>query len=182
MSKWSSLFLGAAWILAALSSAPTWAQQQKQPITMSAEGLKSRYVQQHIIDVDDVAGHQIRILEIQRTYEPDKQPVVDGEHITEMWVRSFSNYTGGIGPTWGYTTWLTEKGNKIFVEASGTSESQVSQTGSKSGTYHGASRIVGGTGRFAKIRGTLVDVSKFDTDPKSGFSDIDTHGEYWFEQ
>ena len=39
----------------ALISSHTWAQQ-KFPISFNGEGAKSRWVQQHIIDVDDVAG------------------------------------------------------------------------------------------------------------------------------
>jgi hypothetical protein len=108
--------------------------------------------------------------------------VIDGERVVEAWVRGFSNYTAGVGPVWGNTTFITDKGSKIFVEGIGTSESKTTDTGSKRGTYHGTSRFVGGTGRFAKIRGNFVDVSQFDTDPKTGYNTVDTHGEYWFEQ
>jgi hypothetical protein len=121
------------------------------------------------------------VQESQRLYPVEKGFVVDGEHVVEWWIRSFSNYTNGIGPTWGFQTWVTDKGSKIFLETTGTSEAQVTDTGAKRGTYHGVSRIVGGTGRFSKIRGTLVDVSKFDTDPKAGYTQSDSHGDYWFE-
>ena len=170
-----------ACILAALFSSPVF-PQQRQPITMSSEGVKSRYVQQQVIDVDDVPGHQVRVLEIHREFPAEKQLVVEGERVVESWLRGFSNYTGGIGPGWGYATWITDKGSKIFLEYSGTTESQATETGSKRGTFHGTSRLVGGTGRFAKIRGVLVDTSKFDTDPKVGYSVTDSRGEYWFEQ
>jgi hypothetical protein len=77
---------------------------------------------------------------------------------------------------------VTDKGNKIFLESIGTSETQATQAGSRRGTYHGTAHIIGGTARFAKLRGVLVDVSQFDTDPKAGFNTVDSHGEYWFEQ
>ena len=160
----------------------TWAQE-KHPIVVSGEGAKGRYVQQYMIDVDDVPGHYIRINEIQRTYAPDKQTVIEGERIVETWSRSLTNYISGVGPVLAsYNTWITDKGNKIFIEGTGTSESQPTETGSKRGTFHGTSRFVGGTGQFSKIRGTLVDFSKYDTDPKSGFNTIDSHGEYWLEK
>ena len=73
-------------------------------------------------------------------------------------------------------------GNKVFIEYFGTSESQVTETGSKRGTYDGTSRLVGGTGRFSKIRRVFVDETKFDTDPKAGYNVSDSRGEYWFEQ
>jgi len=168
-------------MLTALFSCSAWAQQ-RHAITMSGEGMKGRYIQQNIIDVDDAPGHQIRNFEIHRTFSPDSQLAIDGERIVEAWVRGYSNYTGGIGPVWGYTTWITEKGNKIFTEGIGTSEAQITDTGSRRGTYHGTSRFTGGTGRFAKIRGLLVDISRFDTDPKAGYNTVDSHGEYWFEQ
>ena len=140
--------------------------QQRTAITISSEGVKSRYVQQQVIDVDDMQGHQVRVFEAHREFPAEKQLVVEGEHVVESWVRGFSNYMGGIGPAWGYVTWITDKGSKIFLEYAGTSESQATETGSKRGTFHGTSRLVGGTGRFAKIRGILIDTSKFDTDPR----------------
>ena len=177
----ASQMLIPAWLFAALLSCPVWSQE-KHAFTVSGEGMKGHYVQQHIIDVDDVPGHQIRNFEIQRTFSGDNQLVIDSERIVEAWVRGYSNYTGGVGPVWGYTTWITDKGSKIFTEGTGTSESQITDTGSRRGTYHGTSRFIGGTGRFAKIRGLFVDVSKFDTDPKTGYNTVDSHGEYWFEQ
>ena len=156
--------------------------QDRHFIKISSEGANSRYVQQHMIDVDDVPGHQIRVQESMRSYPAEKQFAIDGERVTEWWIRSFSNYTNGVGPTWGFQTWITEKGNKIFIETTGTSEAQVTETGAKRGTYHGTSRIVGGTGRFSKLRGMLVEIARFDTDPKAGYSLADSHGDYWFEQ
>jgi hypothetical protein len=156
--------------------------QQRVPLTVTGDGVKSRYVQQTAIDVGDVPGHQIRVQESQRTFPSENQPTIEGESIVEAWVRGFSNYTNGIGPAWGYLTWVTDKGNKIFVEYSGSSESATTATGSKRGTYHGTARIVGGTGRFVKIRGTLVDVGEFDTDAKAGYNRANSRGEYWIEQ
>jgi hypothetical protein len=168
-------------VLAVILSWSAW-PQQKHPITISSEGMKSRYVQQLAIDVDDMPGHQVRVQESQRIFPAEKGPLIDDERIVESWSRSLTNYTGGIGPAWGYNTLITDKGSKIFLETVGTSESQATETGSKRGTYHGTAKFIGGTGRFAKIRGLLVDVARFDTDPKSGYSLLDSHGEYWFEQ
>jgi hypothetical protein len=157
-----------------------WAQQ-KYPIATTGEGVKSRYVQQHIVDVGDLPGHQIRIQETQRT-NPSSGHAIDGVKITEDWVRGFSNYTTGVGPAWGYFIWMMEDGSKIFGEYTGTSESQTTASGSRRGTYHGVARITGGTGRFAKIRGQTVDISEFDTDPANGYNRVSSKGEYWFEE
>jgi len=165
----------------AFISTHAWAQQ-RFPISFSGEGAKSRWVQQHIIDVDDVTGHQIRIYELQRIYPSENGIVLDGERVIEEWSRGSSNYTNGIGPVSGFTTWTTEKGNKVFMESAGSSETVATETGSKRGTYHGTTRIVGGTGRFAKLRGLLAGESEFDTDPKLNYNIYSIHGEYWFEK
>ena len=75
-----------ACILAALFSSPVF-PQQRQPITMSSEGVKSRYVQQQVIDADDVPGHQVRVFEVHREFPAEKQLVVEGERVVESWVR-----------------------------------------------------------------------------------------------
>ena len=71
--------------------------QEKHALVISAENVKSRYVKQLSIDVDDVAGHQVRVFEYQRVFPVDAQPVVDGEKIVEQWGRGFSNYANGVG-------------------------------------------------------------------------------------
>jgi hypothetical protein len=75
---------------------------------------------------------------------------------------------------------MMEDGNKISGEYTGTSETQATSTGSRRGTHHGIARISGGTGRFAKIRGQMVDTAEFDTDPNSGYNRVSSKGEYWF--
>jgi hypothetical protein len=154
--------------------------QEKHALVISAENAQSRYVQQLSIDVDDVASHQVRVFEYKRVFSVDAQPIVDGEKIVEQWGRGFSNYANGVGPAWNYTTYITDKGNKIFAQSIGTSDTRVRDNGSRYGSYHGTSQMVGRIGRFAKIRGTFVDVAEFDTDPGSGFTRGTSRGEYWF--
>lgn len=176
-------FLSALTLAALIAMGPVGpaAAQQKRPIDISAEGMSSRYTQQLALDVDDATGHQVRVQETHRTFAVDHQPMIDGERIVESWIRGFSNYTSGIGPAWGYATWITDQGNRIHAEYSGASESRLTDTGSRRGSYHGTLKLTGGTGRFAGVRGVLVDVTEFDTDPKNGYNRGTSHGEYWFE-
>jgi hypothetical protein len=155
--------------------------QQKFPISTTTDGVESRYVQQHVIDVGDVAGHQVRILEVHRTHTK-KQIVLDGVKVVEEWDRGFSDYTNGVGPAHGYGIWVLEDGNKVFIQWHGTAYSTTTPTGSRRGTFNGATRIVGGTGKFANIRGVLSDSVEFDTDPQNGYSRGANKGEYWFEK
>ena len=113
---WVIAFLS-AWLLANLA----WAQQ-KFSINTTSEGVKSSYVQQHIIDVGDVAGHQVRILEVHRVHTL-KHIELDGVKVTEEWDRGFSDYTNGVGPARGYGIWVLEDGNKVFLEWNGTAYS-----------------------------------------------------------
>jgi len=167
-------------LIALMMVATVASAQQKFPISTTGEGVNSRYVQQHVIDVGDVAGHQVRILEVHRVHTK-KQIVLDGVRVVEEWDRGFSDYTNGVGPAHGYGIWVLEDGNKVYLEWHGTSYSTTTATGSKRGTFNGTTKIAGGTGRFAKIRGVMSDSVEFDTDPQSGYSRAANKGEYWFE-
>jgi hypothetical protein len=156
--------------------------QDKYSFSISSEGAKGRYVQQTVIDVDDVSGHQVRVFEVQHIYPANHRPTIDGDAIVEQWTRGTSSYTDGVGPNSGFMTWITEKGEKVFLEFNGVAESKATASGSKRGTAHGTRKIVGGTGRFSKMRGTGSEVTEFDTDPKDGYNRGTMKGEYWFAQ
>jgi hypothetical protein len=156
------------------------AAQKKFPINSTSDGIESRYVQQHVIDVGDVKGHQVRILEIHRVYST-RQIKVDGVDVVEEWSRGFSDYTNGVGPARGYGIWVLDDGNKVFLEWHGSAYTVATATGSRRGTFNGTTKIYGGTGKYAKIRGMMADTVEFDTDPKTGYNRGSTKGEYWFD-
>ena len=155
--------------------------QQKYSYNHSSPPQSSRFVQQHSIDVGDIPGHQIRIVEIQRMYTAD-HPVIMGTKVVEVWARASSDYVNGVGPAQGYDIMLLEDGSKIFSEWRGTSYSEATSTGSRRGTFHGTIRWIGGTGKYATIRGVIAAVSEYDTDPKTGYNRTNHKGEYWFEK
>lgn len=166
--------------LCVVLNGPTLAQE-KRPLSVFNEGATGNYIQQLTLDAGDVQGHQVRAYEIQRTYATDSGPVIDGERVVEVWTRGTSDLSNGIGPAYSYTTWNTDKGSKIFLQSIGTTESKATEVGFRRGTFQGMSKIVGGTGKFAKIRGVLVDKATFDTNPKGGYSTVESKGEYWFD-
>ena len=157
----------------------TASAQQKYPYSYSVAPASSRYVQRHSIDVGDVPAHEIVIVEIQRTHTGD-HPTVMGMKVLETWSHGFTDQVNGVGRSEGYNTWMLEDENKIYLEYNGTVRAELSPTGSRRGTYHGVSRFMGGTGRFAAIRGTLTDDVEYDTDPKAGYNRPVSRGEYWF--
>lgn len=156
--------------------------QSRTPYSYTSDGVQSKYVTQQVVDVDDFSGHQIRVYENVRYFPEGTRPVFDGEQVVEIRGRGFSNFVNGVGPSWGYTTFITDKGNRIFGEYSGAVESSLSESGSRRGTYRGMAKPTGGTGKFGHLRGQHTEVTDFDNDPKTGYVRGVAKGEYWFEK
>ncbi len=152
--------------------------QQIQRVDVSPP-QSSRYVKEHIIDAGDAPGHQLRIVEIEKSYS-ENHPVVGGIKITQVRQWAFTNYTNGVGPVIYFETWSDEKGNRFYVEGTAETESQLTATGSKRGTSGGSGRITGGTGKFATIQGILAGRTEFDSDPINGYNRNKGRIEYWF--
>src|SRR5258707_345626 len=90
------------------------AAQQKQRDVFKLGLENSKYTQQHVIDVGDVPGHQVRIFEIYRTY-PNNSPMINGVKLKETWNRGLSDYIDGNGPNLGYSVFVHENGDKFFA-------------------------------------------------------------------
>ena len=56
---------------------------RKQQVVFTVDGANSKYTQQHVIDVGDVPGHQVRLFEVHRTY-PKNPPTINGLKIVEI--------------------------------------------------------------------------------------------------
>ena len=121
-----------------ISVSASVAQAQKHyPIEDKSEWSTGKYIQQHMIDVGDLPGHKVRILEVQRTYNDKSQLAVSSVKVKEAWVRGYSDYTQGKGKAWGYSIWLLDDGNKVYMEWAGTTASETSPTGSIEGIFNG---------------------------------------------
>jgi len=179
MNKLSRISI-AAYLLAVLAALATAAAhgQEKFTYNHAAPPDASKYIKDHSIDVDDVPGHKVRIVEIQRTYTKD-HPTIMGVKVLEMWFRGFTDYGANGGPGYGYETWVLEDGSKIFLESKFLSSTEPTASGSRRGRSFATDRFVGGTGKYATIRGSLTSSAEFDTDPKSGYNRPISKGEYW---
>ena len=164
--------------LTVVGAADGWAQD-KRTISWKTSGEHTKFTQQHTIDVGDIPGHQIRILELHRTF-PANPPVFEGVKVVEDWTRGYSDYINVSGRAWGYSVLLLENGDKIFVQWDGTSHTIASADGSRKSTFTGTLRLTGGTGKFQGIRGTLRSVFAFDL--KAGLNEGQNEGEYWLEK
>ena len=171
--------VGCTLALVALMTAVHCYGQEKFSYSHSSPPDTSKYLRDYSIEVDDVPGHKVRIVEIQRTFTKD-HPVIMGTKVLEMWFRGFTDYGANGGPGHGYETWILEDGNKVFLESVFLSSTEATATGSRKGASHATVRFLGGTGKYASIRGSLSSSAEFDTDPKNGYNRPASKGEYWF--
>jgi hypothetical protein len=169
--------MAAAFTGCALTTLPSHAQQ-KYTYFHNTPPDSSRYVREHVIEVEDMPGHRVRIVEIQRTYTRN-HPTVAGVKVVEEWFRGYTDYRASGGPGRGYETWILEDGNKVFLEDQFTSMVEVTASGSRRGASYGVQHFSGGTGPFNGIRGTINSATEFDTDPKTGYNRPSSRGEYW---
>lgn len=155
--------------------------QERFKLQYNQVGQTSKYLAQQAYDVGDQPGHQVRIYKVQRTFTDESTFVVRGVRVRMSESTGYSDYTGGIGPIWGYEVWTLEDGGKVFLTYTGSTYSEPTETGSRRGIATSAARITGGTGAWKSIRGMIHSASKFDSDPQKGYSQGDNKGEYWFE-
>jgi hypothetical protein len=153
--------------------------QEKCKMKWESSAANAEYTQQHVIDVGDIPGHQIRIFELHRTF-PNDRPNCEGLNRVEQWGRGYSDYIDRNGRSWGYTVIVLENGDKIFGEFSGTSQTVVSTDGSKKSTNSSVLVYTGGTGRYQGVRGLQRDSIAFD--PEKNFNQSEAEAEHWLEK
>ena len=164
-----------AWMwLAAVLTASNALAQQRLVFKVGAESTK--YTQQHAIDVGDVAGHQVRLFEIHRTY-PGDAPTIGGTKIVESWTRGVSDYTDNNGEGTIYGVYVLENGDKFFTRGTLVA---VQSTGVTNLTATTVGPITGGTGKLSRINGMVR--TSASANPKAGFVETQVDIEYWLPQ
>jgi hypothetical protein len=147
--------------------------QRRIQLAFDVEPANAKYTQQHVIDVGDVPGHQLRLFEIRRTY-PDKAPVINGLKIVESWTRGVSDYTNNNGADVVYHVYVAENGDKFFVQSSTV---VVQNPGSTAFSATTVGPISGGTGRLAGLQGLMR--TSISADPTTGVNETQVELEYW---
>jgi hypothetical protein len=161
--------------LAVALPAGTAVAQEKQHVSFKVPPENSKYMQQNIIDVGDVPGHEVRVFEIHRTY-PNNPPVINGLKVAETWTRGASDLTDGNGSSTTYSVFVMENGDKFFTRAGLVAQS----VGAGKFTTTAAGSITGGTGKLARIRGIVRTLGA--AEPKAGVNDNQYDFEYWMEK
>ena len=149
---------------------------EKRKISYRWTAENDNYAQQHVIDVGDAPGHEIRIYEIQRAWSNDP-PAFNGVSVREERLCAISDYVDINGRSWGYSRYVLENGDEIFARFDGTSQTTANPGGSERHTFTSVVTITDGTGAFLAIRGIARYTAVFD--PRTGSNEGRVEGEYW---
>ena len=159
---------------------PTCWAQQKYIITEGPKS-KSQYVKEHIIDVGDRPGHQLRVYELRVEY-PAKDLEFAGVKVKESFVRGTSDYTNWSGSFVTYTVYSLEDGSQVFSRGTGTTQSTMGADGTRVAfKFSFVENFLGGTQRFKGIRGQQTG-SGARAAGANTLSQQESSGEYWIEQ
>jgi hypothetical protein len=153
--------------------------QQKFKYSFKDPGGLTKYTQQHVLDVGDVTGHQIRVASLQTRYTSEA-PEYDGVKVVETMGWLASDYVGASGRFTSYGVSQMANGDKIFTRAEGLSQTSTGTDGGRRTSFSTVTTITGGTGKFATIRGIIRGSGI--TDFKTGTTGNPSEGEYWFEK
>lgn len=152
--------------------------QQKMKYIFSAI-VQGKYIEQHVLEVGDIPGHQIRVAALNTKYAEDA-PVFDGVKVAESSSWLSSDYINGSGRFLQYSILQMANGDKIYQNIEGQTQTSIASDGGRKTSYSTVTLIKGGTGKFATIRGILRGSGV--TDFKTGPTNNPVEGEYWFEK
>jgi hypothetical protein len=173
MNRRTTITLATIALLSFAVALPTGdaAAQQKQRVSFKTSAENTKYTQQHVLDVGDVPGHQVRIYELHRTF-PNNPPMINAVALKEQWTRAVSDYTDNSGPGTTYGVYVLVNGDQFFTRSALVAQN----TGSGKLTATTAGYITGGTGKLAGLQGMVRTVNT--ADPKAGINEGQTEIEY----
>jgi len=165
----SAISCATALVLCSASSA--WAQE-KQKVSYKVTAENSKYTQRNTIDVGDESGHQLTLFEIHRTF-PSNAPLINGVKLKETFTRGYADYINSNGLSVNYTMYTLDNGDKFYSHSS--TMGQADAAGKR--TTAGVGQILGGTGKFAAMKGLVRSTGV--SDGKANFNETQTEIEYW---
>ena len=112
-----------------------------------------KYVQQKVIDVPDIKGHVIRIVEIEQKIKNIK--LCNGDSLISRRSYYMTDFIGDDGGDSGYFILRTMKGDQLFLKITGNAQKKV---GEDLADYQATGRIIGGT---VAVEGDYQYTSKF---------------------
>ena len=166
-------------IAALLAYSALAAAQERQEIAYDAASAQARIVQSTRIAVGDAAEHALRIYDLRRTFTV-RAPVFDGVRATQMWEQGVADTVDHNGNESAYVTFVMEDGSRVFGRYAGVVQSHRWPDGSRHYDHVGAITLTGGSGRFARLRGTIW--VRAAVDPGADSNQIESKGTYWLER
>jgi hypothetical protein len=100
--------------LALALGAPDALAQQKHKCFFKAPPGVTKFVQTHLLDVGDVPGHQMRMVEVQTKFQ-DVSPDFDGVKVREIRGVLVSDYIAGTGDAVLHSVRTLENGDKVLA-------------------------------------------------------------------
>jgi hypothetical protein len=173
--------LGTHVILAALASiaAQQACAQNVQKIAYTLPQGSAKFLQEQMIDVDDVPGHKLRVFESKVDYQ-GVTVAFGGVRVKESYTRGASDYVNGNGTASSYAVYVLEDGNRVFARESAVGQLSRTADGAPVFRYTVVATFTGGTGRFQSIRGTLR--GNVVRAPGENGVKADVTGEYWLDE
>ncbi len=167
---------GMSAVLCCVLSASTIAvAQEKHVAAFDAPAGGNKYTQQHVLEVGDVPGHQLRLYELVRSYG-GKDQTIEGVVLKEAVIRATSDLTDLNGLGRSYVEYRMENGDRIFARGYFLNHKLPDSNRLKNLTELD---ITGGTGRFRGIHGIVRAETVSDA---KAFNQNHTELEYWFEK
>ena len=157
--------------------------QEKYKISYSTKAENTKYTFQHGLEIPDIPGHILRMVEIRVTWPDGGAPTIQGEKVVEAISRGMSDLIAGNGLAHGYTMWRFENSDQAFQQYEDSVQSVVNPDQSKKVTFVGTYVMTGGTGKLKGIKGVgrFSGRADFNPDGKATRSEYSAEGEYWFD-
>jgi len=96
-----------------------------------------------VLDVGDVAGHQIRVASLQTKYT-NEAPAYDGVKVVEGMAWLASDYIGASGRFTTYGILQMANGDKIVTHAEGLSQTSIGADGGRRTSFSTVTKLTGG--------------------------------------
>ena len=125
-------------------------------VDIDSSNPQPQYVQQKVIDVPDIKGHVIRILETEQKISDTK--LCNGDSLISRSLYAMTDYIDHDGSVFGYLIFSTEKGDQLFLKINSNSQKKAGEDLAHS---QATGRIIGGTGALVAVEGDYQYTSKF---------------------
>ena len=165
-----------------LASGTSFAQE-KHKISYSTKAENTKYTFQHGLEIPDIPGHILRMIEIRVTWPDGGAPTIQGEKVVEAISRGMSDLIAGNGLAHGYTMWRFENGDQAFQQYEDSVQSVVNPDQSKKVTFVGTYVMTEGTGKLKGLKGVgrFSGFADFNAEGKATRTAYSAEGEYWFD-